>query len=310
MRQYLTLLSDIIIDGIDVATGATLQSLGRKPTALSLHPASIQFDLRDGFPAVTTKPLWWKGVVAEWIWFMRGSGNIQYLRDQKTSSIWESWVKKDEQGSECGDLGCVYGVQFRHYQGVAWPDRPGESPRIVEVDQIANAVADIRAVKANPADRSRRRIIVTLWNPPQIEAMALPPCHTFHMYNMEPDGNGGWNLNLQLFARSIDAFLGLPFNIASYALMLHMMAGVTGCIPAKLTIAFNDVHIYDNQLPAVRDQLKRKPRDLPKLVLPDNLFTEICPDLSIDDAHKLEPSMFRLEGYDPHPALDKVEVAV
>lgn len=392
MRVYLDLLQRILDKGVTVQTGAYLPSERRQPAAKRLHAEQIQFDLSVGFPAVTTKPLWWRAVVVEWLWFMQGSGNIQFLRDHKINSIWEPWVKKNPDGTENGDLGPVYGRQFRHYQGVRWQDRPDVQPvvghevlldegilihpeytgdpgnksrtcdqiayrgyrylivgdrqrpcyvvnlgpyhNIIEVDQIAQARDDIRAVVANPFDRVRRRIIVTLWNPTQIEAMALPPCHTFHMYDLEPpkyspdeayeikQGNhpddGKWTLNLHLIARSIDAVKGLPFNIASYALMCHVMAAITRTKPGTLTITFNDVHIYDNQFADVEEQLQRKPLPLPSFTLEPTgadtdkrNFLDICSDLTIEQAHQLEPSRFKLIGYQHHPRLQsESEIAV
>lgn len=392
MKQYLDLLRKIMDEGVTVRTGATLTSEGRQPTARRLHGEQLVFDLNDGFPAVTTKPLFWRGVVAEWIWFMRGDPNVSWLRDEQNVHIWDQWADED------GYLGPVYGQQFRRYQGVKWakraisqPDVPwdtlhdagravhatkyasdtldlvvyqgylyGLSPRrsgrlvspagmlvhklgpyheIVEIDQIGQARDDIRAVIANPFNRARRRIIVTLWNPAQVPVMSLPPCHTFHFYDMVPPyagkgipvGDGcelttpplvphdtRWTLNLHLCARSIDAVKGLPFNIASYALMLSVMAQITNCRPGKLLITFNDVHVYDNQFKDVEEQLRREPYAHPKLHIGvdaekhgDARFADVCKDLSIEEAHRLEPSMFQLVGYKHHPRLkSESEVAV
>ncbi len=594
MQVYLDLLRKIMDKGVTVQTGATLTSEGRQPTAKRLHAAQIQFDMADGFPACTTKPLWWRAVVAELIWFLRGSGNIGYLRAQKVSSIWDAWVKKDKDGNDTGDLGRVYGIQFRrwrdiqpvaprqytpqpppqppffalvtptgantagilgksytannqeygtyrvvfehelcdayghrlfdiqfdktgytqarvnkqsieqgrvkdqyattvygtgrlgepidtsdgstitselyadlkkvwthmlercynpeckeypyyggrgivvdgpwhvfsrfvedvhflegwelkhanpgdyqldkdytgggcyaqdtcvwlhrdqqklyrsnsrpfratspdgvtytggsagsfarnfglepskigacirgerpHHRGWTFKDVPqdGMIYREREIDQIANARDDIRAVIADPFNRARRRIIVTLWNPADIEAMALPPCHSFHFYDMVPPREtahpaavredntrsylptypaecDAWTLNIHLCARSIDAVKGLPFNIASYALMLHVMAKITGTRPGTLTISFNDVHIYDNQFADVEEQLKREPYDPPTLAI-DPVFLATCPDLSIEQAHTLDPTMFKLRNYEHHPKLkSESEVAV
>lgn len=377
MRPYLDLLAKIMDQGVAVQTGATLTSEGRKPTARRLHAAQIRFDLAAGFPSVTTKPLWWRAVVAEWIWFMRGTGDARYLIDQKVDSIWRAWFKE---GST--DLGPVYGRQFRAMQGVEWggplppiaavladgvvigapapyrrfywlnddgcvytvkhPDFAaidGADPQIlhfkrcqgavVETDQIGNARDDIRAVIADPFNRARRRIIVSLWNPAQVPAMALPPCHTIHMYDLVPPAgpSGGiprpgggestiapldprWTLSLHLFARSIDAVKGLPFNIASYALMCHVMAAITGCRPGTLTITFNDVHVYDNQFADVEEQLQREPHPLPTLKIADEFFAS-CKDLTIAEAHALTPALFKLDGYQHHPRLkSESEVAV
>ncbi len=596
MRAYLDLLAKIMDKGADVQSGAFLPKEGRKPMTKKLFGEQLCFDLADGFPAVTTKPLAWKWVVLEWIWFMTGTGRIDLLRKHGVT-IWDAWVKKDAQGNDTGDLGRVYGVQFRHWRDVqpiepvrhtpqpapsglffpliepdanstgdellgrtftatnpaygdyvvikahgeddghghlyydiqflatgyvaerrlkratmigdvkdryaatvcgvgrlggklvslsnddsigdveanveqtwrnmikrcydpsypsydkyggrgvvvdgawhvfstfhrdvreldgweaklaaldayqldkdmlggdcyaketcvwasgvdqhghtssatpfqatspdgvvykavnaasfartfgldrsavtkcvrgeqvqtkGWTFSPLASAGMIyrerEIDQIAQARDDIRAVIANPFDRARRRIIVTLWNPPDIPSMALPPCHSFHFYDMVPPGSldkapcdtfedfeawrkdtldGRWGLNLHLCARSIDAVKGLPFNIASYALMLSVMARVTGCKPGKLLITFNDVHIYDNQFDDVREQLTREPYKLPTLGVatdgPDG-FDDICKDLTIAEAHNLDPRMFQLVGYKSHPKLkSESEVAV
>ena len=386
MRQYLGLLRKIMDAGVTVQTGAYLPKEGRQPTARRLHAEQLKFDLTGGFPAITVKPLWWRAVVAELIWFLRGDGNIQYLRDQKVSSIWESWVKKYPDGTDVGDLGPVYGRQLRRQQGVRWQDRKlipplptyeelkasgqlllnvgpadeyvfegyrylavphrtgslghgtehvvylgGPHHDVVETDQIANARDDIRAVVKDPFDRARRRIILSLWNPAQVPAMALPPCHTFSFFDLEPPGrfddaacdtfedfeawrkdtlDGRWTLNLHLCARSIDAVKGLPFNIASYALLCHIMAAVTDTRPGTLTITFNDVHVYDNQFPDVEEQLRREPYPAPSLHFDPEFFLN-CRDLSIEDAHRLTPAMFKLVDYRHHPRLaSESEVAV
>ncbi len=368
MNQYLGLLKKIMDHGVTVQTGAYLPGEGRQPTARRLFGEQLRFDLAEGFPAVTTKPLWWRAVVAEWIWFLRGSGDGQYLVDQKVDSIWKSWFKEGTT-----DLGPVYGRQLRKMQGVKWVSRKewpsavellrdgqllgyaqGEryvyyrSGRyrltdmghvfcdhgpVVETDQIANARDDIRAVIANPFNRARRRIIVSLWNPAQVPEMSLPPCHTFHFYDMVPPGqvpyitgnerpdeieawqDRRWTLNLHLVARSIDAVKGLPFNVASYALMLSVMAKITDCKPGELLITFNDVHIYDNQFSDVEEQMTRTPFAMPKLAFVPNAdgvsFDHVCKDLSIAEAHDLTPEMFKLEGYKSHPRLkSESEVAV
>jgi thymidylate synthase len=372
MRPYLDLLQKIMTEGLTVQTGAYLPGESRQPTARRLFAQQLRFNLADGFPACTTKPLWWRAVVAELIWFLRGSGDIAYLREQKTSSIWESWVKKNPDGTESGDLGPCYPIQFRRQQGVKWSNRlPTPAPsdmmikhlceerqtkhktagfvlqghrylhvdrsngsgsvlylgpdyEVVETDQVANVIADIRAVLANPFDRARRRIIISLWNPAQTEDMALPPCHTFYLFDMvppavEPDGvvlDNRWTLSLDLVMRSCDAVKGLPFNIASASLLLCMIAQVTRTKPGSLVMNLHDVHIYDNQFADVEEQLLREPFTLPALgfTVPcgsGQSFFQACRDLSIEDAHKLTPEMFELVGYQHWPKLtNQSEVAV
>lgn len=360
MKTYLDLLSRILTDGVDVPTGAYLPGEKRKPAARRLHAVQTSFDLRLGFPAVTTKPLWWRGVVAELIWFLRGSGNIQYLRDQKTSSIWESWVKKNPDGSDNGDLGPCYPVQFRKQQGVRWGDRPFDWPEplllsavweygsrvhgkkdgsgislynwggrlyvtsdagwvcyvglyheVVEIDQIGQLVSDIRTVIVDPGNRASRRLILDLWNPAQVSAQALPPCHLISLFDLEPDSSsGGWILNTHLVMRSADALKGVPFNIASYALLTNILARVTNTQPGWLTVTYNNVHIYDNQFDEVREQRERKPYPLPTLQIAND-FLALCPNLTIAECHHLTPSMFQLVDYKHHPKLSSSsEVAV
>jgi thymidylate synthase len=264
MRPYLDLLARVLKEG------ARKQDRTGTGT-LSVFGHQMRFDLADGFPLVTTKKLHLKSIVYELLWFLAGDTNVKYLNDHGVR-IWDEWA------DEKGDLGPVYGRQWR-----SWPAAGGQT-----IDQIANVMAEIRA---NP---NSRRLMVTAWNPADVPKMALPPCHClFQFYVAEG------RLSCQLYQRSADLFLGVPFNIASYALLMQMAAQVSGLKPGTFIHTFGDAHLYLNHLDQAREQLSRAPRALPRMVL--------NPDVaSIFD---FDYSDFTLEGYDPHPHI-KAEVAV
>lgn len=231
----------------------------------------MRFDLSKGFPLITTKKVHMKSVIHELIWFLKGSTNIKYLRENGVT-IWDEWADKK------GNLGPVYGKQWRD-----WVAKDGK-----HIDQIAEAVEQI---KNNPTNR---RIIVSAWNVGEIDKMALPPCHLlFHFYVANE------KLSCLMYQRSCDTFLGVPFNIASYSLLTMMMAQVTGLKPGDFVHVLGDVHIYKNHFKQVRQQLRRKPRKLPKMIINPNVK-------NIDD-FKYED--FELIGYDPHPTI-KAPIAV
>jgi thymidylate synthase len=264
MRQYLDLMRHVLDHGVKKAdrTGTG---------TLSVFGHQMRFDLAAGFPLVTTKKVHLKSIVHELIWFLSGATNIAYLKE-KGVSIWDAWA------DDKGDLGPVYGAQWR-----SWPTPDGGS-----VDQIRQVVEQIRS---NP---DSRRLIVSAWNPAEIEKMALPPCHClFQFYVAEG------RLSCQLYQRSADVFLGLPFNIASYALLTMMVAQVTGLKPGEFIHALGDAHLYVNHLDQARLQLTRTPRPLPKMRL--NAEIRSLFDFVYED--------FALEGYDPHPHI-RAEVAV
>jgi len=264
LRQYLDLLARIRKEG--------LRKEDRTGTgALSIFGAQMRFDLSDGFPLVTTKKLHVKSIIHELLWFLQGSTNVRYLQEHGVR-IWDEWADAD------GELGPVYGRQWR-----SWPTAGGET-----IDQIA---AVVEAIKRDP---NSRRHIVSAWNVGEIPKMALPPCHCLFQFYV-----GDGRLSCQLYQRSADVFLGVPFNIASYALLTEMVAQVTGLKPGAFVHTFGDVHLYLNHLEQADEQLSRSPRALPRL--------EINPEIAslFDFAYE----DFKLVGYDPHPAI-RAEVAV
>lgn len=256
MQQYLSLLNRILTEG---ATKTDRTGTG----TMSVFGNQMRFNLADGFPLLTTKKLHLKSIIYELLWFLRGDTNVHYLQKHGVR-IWNEWA------DENGDLGPVYGHQWR-----SWPDYNGGT-----IDQIQNVLDLIR----NHPDS--RRMIVSAWNPAEVEQMALPPCHCLFQFYVA-DGK----LSLQLYQRSADTFLGVPFNIASYALLLQMMAQVSGLEAGEFIHTTGDTHLYLNHLDQARLQLTRTPRPLPKMrINPDvkNLF-----DFHYED--------FQLEGYDPWP---------
>lgn len=238
---------------------------------LSLFGHQTRYDLSEGFPALTTKKLHMRSIIHELLWFLSGETNIKYLRDHGVT-IWDEWADQD------GNLGPVYGSQWRHWK------RPDGS----EVDQIKNLV---EAIKKNP---DSRRLVVSAWNPGEIEKMALPPCHAFFQFYV---ANG--KLSCQLYQRSADVFLGVPFNIVSYSLLTMMMAQVTGLGVGDFVHTLGDAHLYLNHVDQARLQLSREPRALPRM--------KINPDVKDIFSFKFED--FQLENYDPHPAI-KAPIAV
>ena len=264
MKQYLDLLDRILTEGVkkEDRTGTG---------TISVFGNQMRFNLEEGFPLLTTKKLHLKSIIYELLWFLRGDTNIKYLKDHGVS-IWDEWA------DENGDLGPVYGHQWR-----SWPDENGGT-----IDQIQNVVNQIRN---NP---DSRRMIVSAWNVAEVERMALPPCHTMFQFYV---ANG--RLSLQLYQRSADTFLGVPFNIASYALLLQMMAQVTGLKAGDFIHTTGDTHLYLNHIEQAKLQLTRSPRPLPRMV--------INPD--VKDIFDFKYEDFQLEGYDPWPHI-KAAVSV
>ncbi len=264
MRQYLNLLQHVLDHG-------TSKTDRTGTGTLSVFGHQMRFDLSEGFPLVTTKKVHLKSIIHELLWFLKGDTNIAYLKENGVS-IWDEWA------DEAGNLGPVYGYQWRN-----WPTADGR-----HIDQIQQV---IDTLKNNP---DSRRIIVSAWNVGEIENMALPPCHAFFQFYVA-DGK----LSCQLYQRSADLFLGVPFNIASYALLVLMLAQVAGLQPGDFVWTGGDCHIYSNHMDQVREQLSRAPRELPRMVI----------NPAVTDLFAFTYADFALEGYDPHPAI-KAPVAV
>ena len=264
MKQYLDLLQRVLDEGVrkDDRTGTG---------TISVFGHQMRFNMEEGFPCLTTKKLHLKSIIHELLWFLNGDTNVKYLQENGVR-IWNEWANPD------GDLGHIYGFQWR-----SWPDYKGGG-----IDQISEV---LETIKTNP---DSRRIIVSSWNVADLPNMNLPPCHAFFQFYVA-DGR----LSLQLYQRSADIFLGVPFNIASYALFLQMMAQVTGLKAGDFVHTFGDAHIYSNHLDQVHEQLSRAPRTLPNMRINPavtNLF-----DFKFED--------FTLENYNPHPHI-KGEVAI
>jgi thymidylate synthase len=264
MRQYHDLLRLVLEQG-----KARTDRTGTG--TLSVFGAQARFDLRDTFPLLTTKKLHLKSIIHELLWFLRGDTNVAYLQERGVT-IWNEWA------DESGDLGRVYGAQWRDWRG----------QNDVHVDQIENVIAQI---KSNPQSR---RLIVSAWNPAEIDKMALPPCHVLFQFYVQ-DGE----LSCQLYQRSADLFLGVPFNIASYSLLALMVARVCDLKPRDFIHTFGDLHLYNNHLDQAREQLSRDCRSLPRMKL----------NPAIKNIRNFKFEDFQLIGYDPHPAI-KAAIAV
>jgi thymidylate synthase len=261
MRQYLDLLRLVLEHG-------TPKSDRTGTGTRSIFGHQMRFDLREGFPLVTTKKLHTKSIIYELLWFLRGETNVAWLREHGVS-IWDEWA--DEQG----ELGPVYGYQWR-----SWPAPDGR-----RIDQIRDVIERIRTTPDS------RRLIVSAWNVGELEMMALPPCHVLFQFYVAPDAEGVQRLSCQMYQRSADVFLGVPFNIASYALLTLMVAQVTGLAPGELIHTFGDAHLYNNHLEQARLQLSREPRPLPQMKLNPDVRSIF--DFRFED--------FWLENYHPHP---------
>ncbi|MBM7646710.1 thymidylate synthase [Scopulibacillus daqui] len=256
MEQYLNLCRDILNKG-------TKKEDRTGTGTISLFGYQMRFPLQEGFPLLTTKKLHLKSIIYELLWFLRGDTNIRYLQEHGVR-IWNEWADDN------GDLGPVYGYQWR-----SWPGKNGET-----IDQIAKVVD---MIKHQP---DSRRLIVTAWNPADIEEMALPPCHCLFQFYV----NNG-RLSCQLYQRSADVFLGVPFNIVSYALLTHMIAHVTGLEAGEFIHTLGDAHIYLNHLDQVKEQIQREPRKLPQLSI----------NRKVDSIFDFKYEDFTIEGYHPHP---------
>ena len=258
MRQYLDLLGHVLENGVDRGDRTGTGTRG-------VFGWQMRFDLAEGFPALTTKKLHLKSIIHELLWFLKGDTNIAYLSENGVT-IWDEWADED------GNLGPVYGAQWR-----SWPAKDGGS-----IDQIANVVREIRE---NP---NSRRLVVSAWNPAEVDAMALPPCHCLFQFHVAQG-----RLSCQLYQRSADIFLGVPFNIASYALLTMMVAQVTGLKPGEFIHTLGDAHLYANHFEQAREQLSRTPKPLPTMW--------INPQVTDIFAFRFED--FRLDGYRADPTI-------
>ena len=264
MRAYLDLMRQVL------ETGASKTDRTGTGT-LSIFGPQMRFDLGAGFPLLTTKRVHLKSIIHELLWFLQGATNIQYVKENGVTN-WDEWADAN------GDLGPVYGYQWR-----SWPARDGR-----HIDQIAQVIGEIRK---NP---DSRRLIVSAWNVGDLDKMALMPCHAFFQFYVAES-----RLSCQLYQRSADFFLGVPFNIASYALLTMMVAQVTGLKPGEFVHTFGDTHLYLNHLDQAKEQLSREPRALPQMKL----------NPAVKDIFAFRYEDFTLEGYDPHPAI-KAPIAV
>ncbi len=269
MQQYLDLVRRILDEGVEKGdrTGTGTRSV---------FGHQMRFDLREGFPLVTTKKIHLKSVVGELLWFVSGETNVRWLQENGIS-IWNEWADED------GELGPVYGHQWR-----SWPTPSGET-----IDQLRGVV------EALQTDPNSRRHIVSAWNVADLDAMALAPCHAFFQFYVAPQADGPGRLSCQLYQRSADVFLGVPFNIASYALLTHMVAQVAGLEVGDFVHTLGDAHLYLNHLDQAREQLTREPRALPELWL----------DPAVTDIDGFGFDQIKVTGYDPHPLI-KAPIAI
>lgn len=274
MKQYHELLRHVLENGV-------VKSDRTGVGTISVFGYENRYNLQDGFPLLTTKKMHTKSIIHELLWFLKGDTNIKYLQDNGVK-IWDEWADK------WGNLGPVYGHQWRKFGSDSHP------PYYAGVDQISNLINDI---KKNPFSR---RLIISAWNPVDLPLMKLPPCHLLYQFNVRPDKDGKPEyLDCKMYQRSADSFLGVPFNIASYALLTMMVAHVTGLKPGHFIHSFGDLHIYSNHIEQVKLQLTRAPKKLPTMKIVRNV--ESIFDFKFED--------FVLEGYDPHPHI-KAPVAV
>lgn len=267
--QYLDMLSTLVNKD---TTRETRNDSGTR----SEFGKQIRFDLRDGFPLLTTKKTHWHSIITELLWFLRGETNVKFLHENGVT-IWDEWADAN------GELGPVYGAQWRNWNG--------------ETDQLQTLITNLKN------DPYSRRHMVSAWNVSQLKDMALPPCHCLMQFYVGDDGR----LNLQLYQRSADIFLGVPFNIASYSALLCIVSSMIGREPGEFVHTFGDYHLYENHIEQAKEQLSRSPRHFPAIAI-KHKTTEVLTSGSLDRLVELVPSDFVILGYNPHPAI-KAEVS-
>jgi thymidylate synthase len=280
MQAYLDLLRTTLERGRERGDRTGVGTIG-------LFGHQLRFSLRDGFPLLTTKKVHLRSIIHELLWFISGDTHLEYLQKNKVS-IWDEWATPEQCarfGRQPGDLGPIYGHQWRNFGATEKADGSYAADGFDQLEQV------VQQIRSNPTSR---RLIVSGWNPAEAAQVALPPCHTLFQFYVQ-DGE----LSCQLYQRSADIFLGVPFNIASYALLTLMVAQVCGLKPGDFVHTLGDAHLYKNHVQQAREQLERKPKPLPKMHL----------DPSVRDLFAFRYEHFRLEGYDPHPAI-RAEVAV
>jgi len=271
MIQYIDMLSDVVVRGVDKSDRTGTGSR-------SIFGYQMRFDLQQGFPLLTTKHTSFKLIVTELLWFLKGNPDIEYLHEHN-NHIWDEWVNED------GTFGPIYGKQWR-----SWSGKDGG-----EIDQIEQVIETLRY------DPNSRRMIVSAWNVAELSEMALPPCHTLFQFYVRPDEDDGAPfLDCQLYQRSADVFLGVPFNIASYSLLIHMIANLVDMRPGHFIWTGGDVHLYHNHFEQAQELIKRTPRKLSNIVFSDRPIKNIA-DYTLED--------FSIVGYDPYPAI-KAPIAV
>lgn len=286
--EYLQLVDDVLTNGELKITRATIN--GENISAYSVFGRQARFFLEDGFPILTTKKVSFNNIAHELIWFLSGDSNIKYLQDNGVK-IWDAWADND------GELGYgTYGTLWRSFptNDIKGFNLPKGEIEFRVIDQIADLIKNIEKVKQDPAASCGRRLIVTAWHPDYIDSVGLPPCHCLFQFNVTDD-----KLSCHLYQRSCDLFLGVPYNITSYSLLTYIIAYMTGLKPFEFIHTYSDLHIYENHVEQLKEQLTRQPYELPKLEI-------YMPEINID---KVKREDLRLVGYKSHPSL-KGEVAV
>jgi thymidylate synthase len=293
--EYKRLLQNILANGEWEEQRAVTEK-GQPLKALSLFGTQCKYDLSQGFPLLTIKKMFWKGITTELCWMMKGLTNVKYLQDRGVK-IWDAWASKSPHNE--GDLGPVYGKQWRSWEYTVYGKNTTSTGYWVDtesIDQLDILLKGIKAVKDNPRKPISRRLILSAWNVDQLDQMALPPCHMIAQFKVQGD-----KLHCQMYQRSADVFLGVPFNIAQYALLTHILCKCAGLMPGTLTHTLGDVHIYQNHMEQVKEILGRHPFSSPQLKIKDHC--DIFMNTVIPKPWDYEPEDFTIENYQSHSAL-------